>query len=76
MEWRVSSRCLGEIHVNSEGLEGNDLLSGRCGRSVRLLIYFKTANPELDKLDPAQLAEVIAFRESLPSSGVCYKKFG
>ncbi|WP_018974261.1 hypothetical protein [Rudaea cellulosilytica] len=43
--------------------------------SLRLLIYFKTENPSLERLDPTQLAGVFEFQKTLGREGVLYKKF-
>ncbi len=43
--------------------------------SAKLLVYFKSANPPLDSIDPTQFAQLIQFKESLGSEGVLYKTF-
>jgi len=43
--------------------------------SLQLLIYFKTENPSLERLDPTQLAAVFEFQKILGREGILYKKF-
>ncbi|MCJ7586916.1 MAG: hypothetical protein MUQ00_03320 [Candidatus Aminicenantes bacterium] len=44
-------------------------------QSVRLMMYFKTAPVSPDQIDPAQLEQVMRFRDSLAPRGILYTTF-
>ncbi|MCH8202499.1 MAG: hypothetical protein IH996_05295 [Proteobacteria bacterium] len=44
-------------------------------KSVRVMVYFKTANPPYSDLDPTQFEAVKAFKKQVSADGVLYKEF-